>query len=403
MRKIRRNLPLWAIGGLCLAPLALVLWGSLFYGDRFSLRQYGLMLLQTPQFMRAFWNSVFYTGLILLVNVPLSLLSAYGFSRFRFRGRTPLFWLYIVMILLPFQATVVPQYMVLKGLKLLDTVWAVLLPNLFATFGTFLMVQYLQNFDKSLYEAAEIDGMSTLAVFFRLVLPVCKPLVSAMAMISFLNYWSLVEQPMMFLKNAAQQPLSVRLNSAVFGQASYGAGVIFSLLPLLIYLYAYEDLQTGMGLSSGRGIQKPGEQEEKARRKKKRAGKRLVWFGLFMLACTLLTQKISNLMTPQVSVYSVSRPAPVLDKYPMVVPLACVTQGRDGLQLLKIAPSTYDGTSWQAVSVSVEVEQEEGAYCAVTVLGVLEPGSRVICHSSKPVTEGDLVQVMGEAFYEEEN
>ena len=130
MRKIRRNLPLWAIGGLCLAPLALVLWGSLFYGDRFSLRQYGLMLLQTPQFMRAFWNSVFYTGLILLVNVPLSLLSAYGFSRFRFRGRTPLFWLYIVMILLPFQATVVPQYMVLKGLKLLDTVWAVLLPNL---------------------------------------------------------------------------------------------------------------------------------------------------------------------------------------------------------------------------------------------------------------------------------
>ena len=156
-----------------------------------------------------------------------------------------------------------------------------------------------------------------------------------------------------------------------------------------------------MGLSSGHGMQKPGEQKEKP--KKKKAGKRLLWFGLFMVACTLLTQKISNIMTPQVSVYSVSRPAPVLDKYPMVVPLACVTQGRDGPQLLKIAPSTYDGTSWQAVSVSVEVEQEEGAYCAVTVLGVLEPGSRVICHSTKPVAEGDLVQVMGEAFYEEEN
>ena len=398
---MRKKLLLWAVGGLCLLPLLMVLRGSLFWEGGLSLRQYGVILLQTPRFMRGFWNSVCYTGLILLVNVPLSLLAAYGFTRFRFRGRTPLFWLYIVMILLPFQATVVPQYMVLKALGLLDTVWAVLLPNFFATFGTFLMVQYLQNFDQSLYEAAEIDGMGTFRMLTGLVLPVCRPLVSAMAMISFLNYWSLMEQPIMFLKNAAQQPLSVVLNGAVFGQASYGAGVVFSLLPLLIYFYAYEDLQTGMGLSSGHGMQKPGEQKEKP--KKKKAGKRLLWFGLFMVACTLLTQKISNIMTPQVSVYSVSRPAPVLDKYPMVVPLACVTQGRDGPQLLKIAPSTYDGTSWQAVSVSVEVEQEEGAYCAVTVLGVLEPGSRVICHSTKPVAEGDLVQVMGEAFYEEEN
>lgn len=399
---MRKKLPLWVVGGLCLLPLLMTLWGSLAWDGELSLRQYGLILLQTPRFMRGFWNSVCYTGLILLVNVPLSLLTAYGFTRFRFRGRTPLFWLYIVMILLPFQATVAPQYMVLKALGLLDTIWAVVLPNLFATFGAFLMVQYLQNFDQSLYEAAEIDGMGNFRMLIGLVLPVCRPLVSAMAMISFLNYWSLVEQPMMFLKNAAQQPLSVGLNGAIFGQASYGAGVIFSLLPLLIYFYAYEDLQTGMGLSSGRCARKPKGTEENGQKRKK-AGKRILWFGLFMAACTLLTQKISAFMTPQVSVYSVGRPAPVLDKYPLVTPSACVTQGRDGPQLLKIVPATYDGVSWQTVSVSVEVEQTEGAYCAVTVLGVLEPGSRVVCHSSKPVSEGDLVQVTEEAFYEEEN
>ena len=120
---MRKKLLLWAVGGLCLLPLLMVLRGSLFWEGGLSLRQYGVILLQTPRFMRGFWNSVCYTGLILLVNVPLSLLAAYGFTRFRFRGRTPLFWLYIVMILLPFQATVVPQYMVLKALGLLDTVW----------------------------------------------------------------------------------------------------------------------------------------------------------------------------------------------------------------------------------------------------------------------------------------
>ena len=89
------------------------------------------------------------TPLRMFIRFPVSythlLAAAYGFSRFRFKGRFPLFWLYILMILLPFQATVVPQYLTLKALGLLGGGGSVIWPNLFATFGTFLMVQYMKN------------------------------------------------------------------------------------------------------------------------------------------------------------------------------------------------------------------------------------------------------------------
>ena len=171
---MKRKILLALLLFLCLIPFGVTVVGSLRVGGRWSMAQYGQLLLQTPRFFEGFWNSFFYTALILLFNVPLSLAAAYGFSRFRFKGRFPLFWLYILMILLPFQATVVPQYLTLKALGLLGGVGSVIWPNLFATFGTFLMVQYMKNFDRTLYEAAEIDGMGSFSLFVRLVLPVCQ-------------------------------------------------------------------------------------------------------------------------------------------------------------------------------------------------------------------------------------
>lgn len=389
---MKKKIVLWGVAAICVLPFLLMLLGSLKMGGNFTLRQYGMALLQTPQFFTGFWNSVMYTAVILAFNVPLGLLAAYGFSRFKFRGRDLLFWIYIVMMLMPFQATVVPQYLTLKWLNIVNTPWAVVLPNMFATFGTFLMTQYMRGFDKTLYEAAEIDGMSSFKTFTKLVAPICKPIISATAVLSFVNYWSLVEQPSLFLERASQQPLSVRLGGSAFGGVVFAAGVIFSVLPLLLYLYSYEDLQNGISLTANKSAKVDGKSREE--RRGKTAKKLALVFVVAMIFCTLATQKISDVMLPRVSTYDVSRRPQVLSEYETVVPDACIK----GAQVFMIMESSFDGKSPQAVAMDVEVKAKEGGYSAVSAY--LKTDTVLVCHASKPVRNGDLVKIIGEAFDE---
>lgn len=394
---MKKNALLWLISGLCLVPFFLMLLNSIRIDGEWSLRQFGILLFQTPRFFQGFWNSVCYTGLILAFNVPLSLAAAYGFSRFHFRGRKPLFWLYIVIILLPFQATVVPQYLTLKWLGILNTMWAVILPNLFTTFGTFLMVQYMQSFDKTLYEAAEIDGMGTMTVFLQLVLPVCKPVIGAMAIVSFLNYWSLVEQPLMFLEDSNQHPLSVLLNSTNFGEISFAAGVVFSFLPLLLYIYMYEDIQAGMGMTGS--VYQERKEIQINHKRKKRALYCLKAFGITMIVLTLATQKITDIMMPKVSVYTIGRTTSALQGYQNIVPTACVIKEGGQSFILIVMPASGDKESMQVLKTQIQVKAENEGYCSVS--GSVKNGQQVICHSSKPIENGEFVKVIGEAFYEE--
>ena len=384
--------------GVCLFPFCLMLASSFKMGGHFTLRQYGVLLLQTPGFFTGFWNSVLYTLVILLVNIPLSLLAAYGFSRFHFKGRDLLFWVYIVMMLMPFQATVVPQYITLKALGVINTPWSVVLPNMFATFGTFLMTQYMRGFDPSIYEAAQIDGASNFRIFYQLVLPVCKPVILAMIVLSFVNYWSLVEQPMLFLENASQQPLSVRLNGTTFGDVSFAAGVVFSILPMLLYLYSYNDLQNGIGITASGKRKSDG---KILKTKQRNAIKKLsVATVAILVAATFATQKISDIMMPRVSVYTIGRKAPVLRGYATVVPQQCVLPGDPGGQVLTTMPSSFDGATPQAVGIHVTVLAEEGGYCAIA--GTIPNNSKLICYTSKPVHNGDLVKIVEEAYDEGE-
>ena len=132
------------------------------------------LLLDTPQFFVMFWNTcklVFPTVLgQLLVGAP----AAWAFSRFRFRGRRLLFTIYIVLMLMPFQVTMVPSYLVANGLGLMDTLWAVILPGLFSTFPVFVMAKGFDAVPDALLEAA-LDGAGPLQTFFRIGLPLGVP------------------------------------------------------------------------------------------------------------------------------------------------------------------------------------------------------------------------------------
>lgn len=246
------GLMLFCISVACVLPYISALKGS-FLSDKegvFSLIQYGQVLLLNRAFYTWFWNSVLMVGGIVCINLPISLMAGYGFSQYRFRGRELMFFLYILLMLMPFQATIVPQYLTLNKLQLINSPAAVILPNAFSAFGTFLMAQYMKGIDRELLEAGKIDGLSEFSVFLRIAVPVCRPAVAALVIVLVLDHWSMVEQPVVFLHDAVLYPLAVQLSGLSFGSGVLAAGVLFSILPVLIYLYGYNDLVEGISLSS---------------------------------------------------------------------------------------------------------------------------------------------------------
>lgn len=234
----------------CIAPAVYLVFRSLWGFDGFSFHQYEDVLLNTKEFFPWFWNTFLYTALILAINIPVSILAAYGFSQFRFKGRRAIFFFYMLLMLLPFQATVVPQYLTLDDLGLLDSWAAIVLPLGYSAFGTFLLTQFMKGIDHEIIKAAELDGVGPFKMLWHVILPLCKPAVVSLFILQLISCWSMVDQPLLFLRSEILMPLSVKLSSYTFGPAAFGAGVVYAVLPVLIYLYCQDALEKGISLSS---------------------------------------------------------------------------------------------------------------------------------------------------------
>jgi len=218
----------------------------------FSLSQYYEILIRDTTVLRMFVNSAMYTVLILLGQAVVVPMTAYALSRFEFRGRDALFFLILMLMLLPFQVTMVPNVLTLRQLGLLNTIWAVILPMWFAPFYIFLLRQFMQGLPNELMEAAQMDGAGTVRCYLNIVMPVCRPVIGAAIALSFADCWNLVEQPMTYLSQRMDlMPLSVMFNQLV--QESSGtefAGATLYILPaFLIYLFFLEDILTGIQLT----------------------------------------------------------------------------------------------------------------------------------------------------------
>ena len=206
------------------------------------------LLLDTPEYFVTYWNTC---AQVLpqvagqcLVGAP----AAWALSRLVFPGRRAVRSLYIVLMLLPFQVTMVPSYLTLHALGLLDTVWAVILPGVFSTFPVFLMQRGFDAVPKSLLEAAAIDGAGLWQQFFRIGLPVGLPGVLAAMTIGFLDAWNALEQPMTFLKTPSLWPLSLYLtNTNGSNLALTMAASLVMLLPaVLLFSFGQKYLEQGI-------------------------------------------------------------------------------------------------------------------------------------------------------------
>ena len=218
----------------------------------FSLSQYWKILIVDTSVLRMFAMSVFYTVMILLGQAVFVPMLAYALSRFRFKGRNVIFMAILLLMLLPYQVTMVPNVLTLRRMGLLNTVWAVILPLWFAPFYVFLLRQFMASLPNELFEAAQVDGAGTIRCYFHVALPVCGPAIGAALALSFADCWNLVEQPMTYLSQRTElQPLSVMFNQLVSESTGveFAGAVIYMLPALFVYLYFLEDILSGIQLT----------------------------------------------------------------------------------------------------------------------------------------------------------
>lgn len=209
------------------------------------------LLFRTPEFFTVFWNSMKIVSLILLGQIVIAVPSAWAFAAFRFRGRGVLFMLYIVLMLLPFQVTMLPSYLVLDGMNLINTHAAVILPAIFSTFPVFIIYRSFTGIPKELLDAAKIDGAGEWIIFKRIGIPLGSSGILSALVLGFLDYWNMMEQPLAFLQDKILWPLSLYLPEIDFRQAgrAFAASVITLIPAVFVFAIGQEYLEQGIASS----------------------------------------------------------------------------------------------------------------------------------------------------------
>ncbi|MCL2200203.1 MAG: carbohydrate ABC transporter permease [Defluviitaleaceae bacterium] len=206
------------------------------------------LLLDTPQFFVMFWNTFRLVIPSVLGQLVVGAPAAWALSRFRFRGRRVLTTVYIALMLMPFQVTMVPNFLVIDRLGLMDSVFAVILPFAFSAFPVFIMLKGFDAVPRALLEAASIDGAGALRTFWSVGLPLGTPSILAALVLGFLEVWGAIEQPMTFLSDPATWPLSLFLPQIVAEEL--GLAMVASLLMLLpavlFFLFGQKYLELGI-------------------------------------------------------------------------------------------------------------------------------------------------------------
>ncbi len=224
-----------------------------FIPDKVSFSQYASVLFKSPDYLLKFWNSVILVVPITVFQILLAAFTAYGFSRYRGRIREIIFFMYIILMLMPYQVTLVPNYLVSDWLGILGTRWAIILPGIFSPFSVYLLTKVMRRIPKAYYEAARLDGASEFQIFWHICLPLTRSAMLSVGLLVFIDYWNMVEQPLILLKDQDQFPLSVflsQINSGDVGLA-FAVAVVYMIPALLLFLYGEEYLVEGITYSGG--------------------------------------------------------------------------------------------------------------------------------------------------------
>ncbi len=224
-----------------------------FIPDMVTFQQYVTVLLKSPDYLFKFWNSVIYTVVIVVFQLVVAMLASYAFMRYKGRLKELIFFLYIIVTLMPYQVTLVPNFLVSDWLGLIDTRWAIWLPGIFSPFAVYLLTKYMKRIPASIIEAARVDGAGEWQIFRYICLPLCKGALYSVAILVFIDFWNMVEQPLILLTNADLHPLSIflsKINAGEIGLA-FAVATVYMVPSLLVFLYGEDYLVEGITYQGG--------------------------------------------------------------------------------------------------------------------------------------------------------
>lgn len=260
------------LAGIVCVPVILVVLGSLKSGNELTdslssiladtgekinwkvlpnyptLVHYIKLLFWKPEFLTVFWNSIKIVGLILIGQLFVAVPAAWAFATFHWKGRNILFTLYVILMLLPFQVTMLPSYLVMNKMNLMDTQAAIILPAIFSTFPVFLIYRGFTSIPRELLEAARVDGAGEFQIFCKVGIPLGSPGILSAVVLGFLDYWNMMEQPLAFLKDKTLWPLSLYLPEIGIEQAGMAlAASVVTLAPaVFVFVMGQDYLEQGI-------------------------------------------------------------------------------------------------------------------------------------------------------------
>jgi multiple sugar transport system permease protein len=211
-------------------------------------KAYVELLLDSPKFFLTFWNSTKITLGILLGQLLVAVPAAWGFSKYKFRFKKVIFTIYIILMMMPFQVTMLSSFLVLDNMHLMDTHWAVILPGVFSTFPVFIMCNFFQGIPDALIESAKIDGANSYEIFRHIAMPLGSSGIISIMVLGFLENWNLIEQPLTFLKDKTLWPLSLFLPNISLENAGIAfASSVITLIPaILVFIGGQDYLEQGI-------------------------------------------------------------------------------------------------------------------------------------------------------------
>ena len=224
-----------------------------FIPDMVSFTQYYTVLFKSPNYLFKFWNSVILVVPIVVFQLVVAMFASYGFTRARGKLKEIVFFLYIILMLMPYQVTLVPNYLVSNWLHIVDTRWAIWLPGIASPFAVYLLTKFMRRIPSSYIEAAQIDGAGEFQIFRKICAPLCKGCLYSIAILVFIDYWNMVEQPIVLLSDSEMHPLSVFLSQINSGETglAFAVATIYMIPGILIFLYGEDYLVEGIMYQGG--------------------------------------------------------------------------------------------------------------------------------------------------------
>lgn len=213
-----------------------------------TLDSYKKVLLYADKFFLMFWNSCLYSASTVAGQIIIAAPAAFFIARYKFKGKKLIFWLYIAVMLMPFQVVMVSEYFVLKQIGIINTQLAIILPGIFGTFPVFILSKVYETIEEEIIDAAKVDGANSLTVFLKICMPIGKGGIISVSVLSFLEFFNIIEQPLIFLQNRNLWPLSLFFPKISLYNAGevFAASIIIMIPAVLVFFIGEESLEEGM-------------------------------------------------------------------------------------------------------------------------------------------------------------